>query len=125
MSNTLLATEKQTASILVVDDEARNRSLLNAYLSPFYRVVEAECAGQALELLGREPIDLVLLDVMMPEVNGYDACRLIKQSHGQGEFLPVILLTALSEQSDRNTGLEAGADDFLTKPVDRRELGLR
>jgi signal transduction histidine kinase len=66
----------------------------------------------------------VLLDVMMPEMNGFDACREIKR-RPEGLFLPVVLLTALGEQDDRNAGLEAGADDFLSKPFDRRELMLR
>jgi signal transduction histidine kinase len=66
----------------------------------------------------------VLLDVMMPGMTGYDACKLIKQQ-AQGVFLPVVLLTALDSQDDRNQGLAAGADDFLSKPFDRKELELR
>src|SRR5439155_1665515 len=68
--------------------------------------------------------DLVLLDVMMPGMTGYDVCKKIKERSGQ-PFLPVLLVTALSEQEQKNLGLQAGADDFLTKPVDRRELLLR
>ncbi len=110
--------------ILVVDDEARNRALLRAYLAPSYTVLEAETGRAALALLEREPCDLVLLDVMMPEQDGFETCRLMKALPREA-FMPVILVTALGEQDDRNTGLEAGADDFLSKPLDRRELLLR
>jgi two-component system sensor histidine kinase/response regulator len=111
-------------TILLVDDDRRNRTLLRDYLESRYRVLEAENGRGGLEVLEREPVDLVLLDVMMPELSGFDTCRLIRERGGEG-FLPVLLLTALNEQDDRNAGLSAGADDFLTKPVDRRELLLR
>jgi signal transduction histidine kinase len=111
-------------TVLIVDDELRNRALLRGYLSAAHDCVEAEDAAGAFMELERRPIDLVLLDVMMPGTSGFDACRRIKQMPLPG-FLPVLLLTALGEQDDRNQGLEAGADDFLTKPVDRRELLLR
>ena len=110
-------------SVLVVDDELMNRSLIRATLGGFCDVMEADSGAKALELLQQRPVDLVLLDVMMPLMNGYEACRKIKEQ--AREFLPVLLVTALDEQDDRNRGLESGADDFLTKPVDRRELLLR
>lgn len=109
--------------VLVVDDEPMNRSLIRATLGSFCDVIEAASGLAALEILKQRPVEMVLLDVMMPGMNGYDVCQQIKQQ--AGEFLPVILVTALGEQGDRNRGLEAGADDFLTKPVDRRELLLR
>jgi signal transduction histidine kinase len=111
-------------AILVVDDEARNRALVSAYLDDTYEVHEAGSAASGLEILTHQRVDLVLLDVMMPEMNGFEACRLIKQSLSE-PYLPVVLLTALDEQHDRNLGLESGADDFLTKPVNRHELVLR
>jgi two-component system sensor histidine kinase/response regulator len=110
--------------VLVVDDEERNRSLMRAMLKDVCRTVEAGSAAEALEILKRERVDLVLLDVMMPGGTGYDACWQIKDSQRES-LLPVLLITALNDQEDRNAGLEAGADDFLTKPVDRRELILR
>jgi signal transduction histidine kinase len=110
-------------SVLVVDDEPMNRSLIRATLGAFCDVIEAGTGPAALEILKERAVELVLLDVMMPGMNGYDACKQIKAQ--AREFLPVILVTALGEQADRNRGLEAGADDFLTKPVDRRELLLR
>ncbi len=114
--------------ILVVDDEPTNRKLMRATLEDSYTVVEAENARAALALFDhaseRGPADLVLLDVMMPGLNGFDACREIK-ARARDAFLPVVLLTALDRQEDRNQGLAAGADEFLTKPIDRRELTLR
>jgi two-component system sensor histidine kinase/response regulator len=110
--------------ILVVDDEAANRALVHAYLTPACEVHEAVDGVRALEVLERRSVDLVLLDVMMPRMNGFDVCRRIKEQ-SRGSYLPVILLTALGQQDDRNLGLQADADDFLTKPVDRQELLLR
>src|SRR5438270_10553129 len=110
-------------AVLVVDDETMNRSLVRATLGASCEVIEAASGRQALELLQKRRVDLVLLDVMMPEMNGYDVCKRIKEL--STEYLPVLLVTALGEQEDRNRGLEAGADDFLSKPVDRRELLLR
>ncbi|HUJ26272.1 MAG TPA: hybrid sensor histidine kinase/response regulator [Myxococcales bacterium] len=110
-------------AVLVVDDEPLNRSLIRATLGASYDVVEAGSGPEALSLLAQRRFDLVLLDVMMPRMSGYDVCRRIKEE--QREYLPVLLVTALGEQEERNRGLEAGADDFLSKPVDRRELMLR
>jgi two-component system sensor histidine kinase/response regulator len=111
-------------TVLVVDDDPRNRSLVRAYLGHLYDVREAADAASGLHAVEEGPVDLVLLDVMMPGTSGYEVCRWIK-ARPSTELLPVILLTALGEQDDRTTGLEAGADDFLTKPVERRELLLR
>lgn len=110
--------------ILVVDDEPSNRSLLRAHLAPSWDLVEATDGVEALAAFDRRRPDLVLLDLMMPRMNGLETCREIKKRAGQ-RFLPVILLTALNDQTDRNAGFEAGADDFVTKPFDRRELSLR
>ena len=110
--------------LLVVDDEPRNRALMTAYLSGVYEVREAEDGPEALQVCEKGGVDLVVLDVMMPGMSGFDVCRTLK-SKSTGTFLPVLLLTALSEQDDRNRGLEAGADDFLAKPVNRQELLLR
>jgi signal transduction histidine kinase len=120
-------------TILVVDDEPANRALVRAFLGSRYELCEAADGAQALDVLSTTPVDLVLLDVMMPHLSGIEVCRRIKNDGGPGggqgpadlPYLPVILLTALGAQEDRNHGLEAGADDFLTKPVDRHELLLR
>jgi signal transduction histidine kinase len=112
------------ASILIVDDEEPNRALLRAILGGQHRILEAADGPAALRLLAGERVDLVLLDVMMPGMSGYDVCRKLKERTGE-PFLPVLLVTALSDQEQKNLGLQAGADDFLSKPVDRRELLLR
>ncbi len=109
--------------ILIVDDDAANRALLRACLRG-YDLVEAPGGEEALEVLREQPVDLVLLDVLMPGLDGHEVCRRIKADESRG-FLPVILLTGLTDQHDRNAGLEAGADEFLAKPIDRRELLLR
>lgn len=110
--------------VLVVDDDSTNRALARALLEGTYRVIFAPDGPTALAMLDREPVDIVLLDVMMPGMNGFDVCRAIKAKPAAA-YLPVILITALSERSDRHQGLEAGADEFLTKPYERRELQLR
>lgn len=111
------------AAILVVDDEPANRRLLRACLGKTYDVYDVEGAAPALELLERQTIDLCLLDVMMPGMGGFELCREIKRM--QREYLPIVLLTGLGRQEDRNAGLLAGADEFLTKPFNRHELLLR
>ncbi|HUG62784.1 MAG TPA: PleD family two-component system response regulator [Methylomirabilota bacterium] len=106
-----------TARILVVDDIVANVRLLEARLTAEYFDVATACSGQeALDLMARAPFDLVLLDVMMPGVDGIEVCRRIK-ADPKTTHIPVIMVTALDQTSDRVRGLEAGADDFLTKPV--------
>ena len=111
-------------AILIVDDELPNRRALGKVLRDGYRILEAASGPEALALLERERVDLVLLDVLMPEMTGYEACKLIKERY-RDPFLPVLIVTSLSDQEQRNAGLLAGADDFLKKPVDGRELLLR
>lgn len=115
-----------SATVLVVDDEPLNRSLLRQRLEPEgHRVLEANDGEAALRSLAEHgEVDLVLLDVRMPGLDGLEVCRRIRARSAEG-FLPVLLLTALGGQEDRHEGLQAGADDFLTKPVDGRELLLR
>lgn len=112
------------ACVLIVDDEEPNRLLLHAMLRGQHDTLQASSGPEALRILEEKRVDLVLLDVMMPGTSGYAVCSSIK-AMPRDSFLPVLLVTALSAQDDRNQGLEAGADDFLTKPVDRRELLLR
>jgi len=109
---------------LVVDDIEQNRVVLLGYLEADHRVLEADSGPAALDILEREPVDIVLLDVMMPGMTGFEVCQRIKETPRAG-FLPVLLVTALDAREDRIAGLEAGADDFLSKPVDRQELKLR
>ena len=114
----------ERSTILIVDDEPDNRLLVRRILEAEHEVVEADSAAAAERVLAATPVDLVLLDVMMPEVDGFAACRAIKARTRDG-FLPVLLLTALKDPGHRHQGFESGCDDFVAKPFDARELILR
>jgi adenylate cyclase len=110
--------------VLVVDDLAPNVRLLEAVLSPKgFRVVTASTGEEALDVLGKEHPDLVLLDIVMPGMNGYEVCRRIRQDPATA-FLPVIMITASGEEQ-KIRAIEAGADDFVNKPFDQAELLAR
>jgi two-component system, cell cycle response regulator len=114
-----------TARVLVVDDIVSNVKLLEARLTAeYFEILTAYSGREALDIIARERIDVVLLDVMMPGMDGFEVCRHIKQSESTAH-LPVIMVTALDQPSDKVHGLEAGADDFLTKPVDDIALVTR
>jgi two-component system cell cycle response regulator len=106
-----------TARVLVVDDVSANVKLLEARLSAeYFDVVTATNGVEALAICERAECDIVLLDVMMPDMDGFEVCRRIKKNPAT-HYLPVVMVTALDQPSDRVRGLDAGADDFLTKPV--------
>ena len=114
-----------TGTILVADDQTSNRELLEELLTAEgFKVATVSNGGAALEQLAIVPIDLVLLDVMMPNLTGFETCEKIK-SNPDTYLIPVILITALSDKHDRIAGIKSGADDFLTRPVDRTELLAR
>ncbi len=114
-----------SARVLVVDDIAANVRLLEAKLAAeYFEVMSANSGQEALDLIERQTPDIVLLDVMMPEMDGFEVCRRIR-ANARTRFLPVVMVTALSDQADRVRGLEAGADDFLTKPVNDLALFAR
>jgi two-component system cell cycle response regulator len=106
-----------TARVLVVDDVPANVKLLEARLSAeYFDVVTAMSGKEALAICERAECDLVLLDVMMPDMDGFEVCRRLKTNPAT-HFIPVVMVTALDQPSDRVRGLESGADDFLTKPI--------
>ena len=114
-----------TARVLVVDDVAANVKLLEARLSAeYFDVVTAMSGEQALAICERAECDLVLLDVMMPDLDGFEVCRRLKTNPAT-HHIPVIMVTALDQPADRVRGLEAGADDFLTKPIPELALIAR
>ncbi len=111
--------------ILVADDSVENREILSARLAANgYRVLTAADGEEALAVARAEQPDLILLDVMMPKVNGFDVCRRLKADTAL-PFIPVILVTARGDTQDIVAGLEAGADEYLTKPVDQTALLAR
>ncbi len=119
------AGNKQGYKILVVDDEDHIRRILKFQLEKHgYRVVLAENGEVALEIVRRESPDLILLDLMMPRIDGFETCRRIRQNF-QTSQIPVIILTAKSELPDKIKGLQDGANDYLIKPYSNEELLLR
>ena len=116
---------EQPACILIVDDERHNRELLEVMLKPEGFVFTSAATGEeALAMVAQHPPDLILLDVMLPGTDGYEVARRIK-ADPVSKSIPVIMLTALDDRDARMHGLNAGAEDFLTKPVDRAELCVR
>lgn len=114
-----------TARVLVVDDLEPNVKLLEAKLrAEYFDVLGANSGEEAIELAAKEKPDIILLDVMMPGMDGFETCRRLK-SDPETMHIPVVMVTALDQQADRVTGLEAGADDFLTKPVEDLALFAR
>lgn len=114
-----------TAQVMIVDDLLPNIKLLKAMLErEFYQVITAMNGVEALECLKTEHPDIILLDVMMPEMDGLETCRRIKADPATSD-IPVVMVTALSDLSDRIAGLNAGADDFLTKPINNTAMFAR
>jgi class 3 adenylate cyclase/CheY-like chemotaxis protein len=111
-------------TILVVDDLPQNVRLLEAILAPRgYDIRSASSGREALDHLASDPVDIVLLDILMPEMDGYEVCRAIREEPAT-RFLPVVMITASGEQ-EKVAAIEAGADDFIAKPFDQSELLAR
>jgi len=111
--------------ILVVDDNQQNLELLQVYLEDVdCRSIPAHDGPEALEIIAKEPPDLILLDVMMPKMSGFEVCRRIKNDPKTSD-IPVIMVTALNEFGDIERAIDSGTDDFLSKPVNRLELLTR
>ena len=116
------AKKKDKSLVLIVDDQPQNLELLEAYLVPQgYEVVTAFNGEEALEKISSQPIDLLLLDVMMPGMDGFEVTRRVRRM-SPIRLIPIILVTALRDTDSRVKGIEAGCDDFISKPVDKMEL---
>lgn len=117
--------ETQKPKVLVVDDNFQNLELILAYLEDVDCESLSATGGQeALEMIQKDPPDLVLLDVMMPKISGFEVCRRIK-NNPETAGIPVIMVTALSEMGDIERAINSGTDDFLSKPVNKWELLAR
>lgn len=111
--------------VLIVDDNPQNVELLQAYLEALpITTLTAKDGVEALEKVAQEPPDLILLDIMMPRMSGFEVCRKLKGDQATRK-IPVVMVTALNELGDIERGVESGTDDFLTKPVNRLELITR
>ena len=114
-----------TPTILIVDDEEINVKLIKGMLSQEnYNIFGAFSGQEALSMLTSISPDLIMLDVMMPEMDGFELCRKIKQNENT-QIIPVLMVTALREKKHRLMAMDCGADDFLSKPVERTELKIR
>lgn len=121
MSNT----DNPVGKILIADDNEQNRELLEAYLSDEdHEIIMSVDGQQTVEVAQKEQPDLILLDIMMPKMSGYEVCQKLR-SDPETENIPILMVTALKEMGDIEKAVAAGADDFLTKPVNRLELKTR
>jgi DNA-binding response OmpR family regulator len=112
-------------TVLVVDDEGKIRSLVKLYLiKNNYRVITAANGKEALAIATRENPDIIILDIMLPDMNGFEVCRSLRKIPGRAE-LPVVYLSSLQESESIITGLDAGGDDYITKPFDPNVLIAR
>ncbi len=114
--------QDKTPIVLVVDDNQQNLELLQVYLEDVDCQSIPACDGpEALDIIAKEPPDLILLDVMMPKMSGFEVCRRIKNDPKTSD-IPVIMVTALNEFGDIERAIDSGTDDFLSKPVNKLEL---
>ena len=114
-----------TSDILIVDDNVQNAELLEAYLEPLEAKIRIAVDGvDALEKIAQKPPDIILLDIMMPRMSGFEVCRRLKNDPKTGD-IPVIMVTALNEYGDIERGIDCGTDDFISKPVNKLELLTR
>ena len=117
--------QTRPSKVLIVDDNAQNLELLQAYLEELDCETVAACGGpEALDIVAKSPPDLLLLDIMMPQMSGFEVCRRLK-SDPKTSAIPIIMVTALNEFGDIERGVESGTDDFVSKPVNKLELVVR
>ena len=113
------------SKVLIADDNQQNCELLDAYLSGEGYLIDMACDGQAtLDRVALSQPDLILLDIMMPKLSGYEVCQRLKADESTRD-IPIVMVTALNEMGDIEKAVNAGADDFLTKPVNKLELTTR
>ena len=111
--------------VLIADDNEQNRELLDAYLADeAYEILMAHDGQQTIDVVEESQPDLILLDIMMPKMSGYEVCEKLKADSGK-RGIPVLMVTALNEMGDIEKAVKAGCDDFLTKPVNQLELKTR
>lgn len=119
------ALDPASSTVLVVDDNEQNLELIQAYLEDLgCRILAARDGVETLRIVETDEPDIILLDVMMPRMSGFQACQRIK-SNPQTRDIPIVMITALNEVGDVERAVESGADDFLTKPVNKLELLTR
>lgn len=119
------ATRTGPSRLLIADDNQQNCELLDAYLaSEGYEILFARDGMETLEMVEQQQPDLILLDIMMPKLSGYEVCERLRQNEDT-RTIPILMVTALNEQGDIEKAVNAGCDDFLTKPVNRLELKIR
>jgi putative two-component system response regulator len=117
--------ETKKPKILIVDDEEKNLKLMSFIVKSYnYDFETAKNGYEALEKTKEYSPDLIFLDIMMPEMDGFETCRRLRENP-ETRYIPVVMVTALGDQDSRNKGLEAGANDFLTKPVDKSEVLIK
>jgi CheY-like chemotaxis protein len=125
MSKKKLDNQRKTPVILVVDDNRENLELLEAYLEDLdCRTIPAYDGPEALDIVKSDKPDLILLDVMMPKMSGFEVCRKVKNDPAT-THIPIIMVTALNEYGDMQRGVDCGTDDFVSKPVNKLELLTR
>ncbi|MCR9200647.1 MAG: response regulator [Planctomycetaceae bacterium] len=111
--------------VLIADDNEQNRELLDAYLAgEGYEILMANDGKETMDVVAASQPDLILLDIMMPRMSGYEVCEQVK-SNSDTQAIPVLMVTALNEMGDIEKAVNAGCDDFLTKPVNQLELKTR
>ncbi len=124
-SNAPMEIDPSKSTILVVDDNPQNLELLEAYLEDLScKVISAEDGVQAMRAVAEHNPDLILLDIMMPKMSGFEVCRRLKEDQATCD-IPVVMVTALNELGDIERAVAAGTDDFLSKPINKLELLTR
>ncbi len=117
-----MAEENKSRTVLVIDDDPVVLKLLESLLKTNgYAVIASKEAAEGLEFAMKRRPDMVILDVMMPIINGFNICRLMKSEHGQ-KHIPIVLLTSRATKDDREIGMQVGADAYIAKPVNTEEL---